>query len=67
MASSSPLGSASAQLTQADLRWLVCPVCHAQLQLAGEQIGCVGCGRRYPVVDGLAVLLAERALSSVLR
>jgi uncharacterized protein YbaR (Trm112 family) len=62
MASSSPMGSAPAKLTQADLRWLVCPVCHGQLQLAGEAIRCVGCQRRYPLVDGLPVLLAGRAL-----
>jgi hypothetical protein len=62
MASSSPIGSAPAKLTQADLRWLVCPVCHGLLQLAGEAIRCVGCQRRYPLVDGLPVLLAGRAL-----
>ena len=51
-----------AKLTQADLRWLVCPVCHGPLQLAAETIGCTACGRRYPLVDGLPVLLANRAL-----
>jgi len=54
--------SALATLTQADLRWLVCPVCHGALHLAGEAIGCAGCARRFPVVDGLPVLLADRAL-----
>jgi uncharacterized protein YbaR (Trm112 family) len=62
MASSSPMGSVPAKLTQADLRWLVCPVCHGQLQLAGETIRCAGCQRRYPLVDGLPVLLAGRTL-----
>ncbi|HEX4652455.1 MAG TPA: Trm112 family protein [Granulicella sp.] len=75
MASSYPLGSAAAanpaqlaKLTEADLRWVVCPVCLGSLhlagegQLAGEAIRCVGCQRRYPVVDGLPVLLANRAL-----
>jgi uncharacterized protein YbaR (Trm112 family) len=51
-----------AKLTQADLRWVVCPVCHGALQLAGEAIQCAGCQRRYPVVDGLPVLLGDRAL-----
>ncbi|HEY2036612.1 MAG TPA: Trm112 family protein [Steroidobacteraceae bacterium] len=65
MASSSPSdsGCAPAKLTQADLRWVVCPVCHGPLELSGEQIACLGCRRRYPVVDGLPVLLADRALS----
>ena len=49
-------------LTQKDLRKLVCPVCHAALQLEGETILCTGCGRRYPVVDDIPVLLAERAI-----
>jgi len=69
MASSTSLGSAAAaklarqaKLTQADLRWVVCPVCHGTLQLAGEVIHCAGCQRRYPVVDGLPVLLGDRAL-----
>jgi uncharacterized protein YbaR (Trm112 family) len=62
MSSSPSSGSAPATLTQADLRWLVCPVCHGALHLAGEVIGCAGCARRYPVVDGLPVLLADRAL-----
>ena len=37
-------------LTQQDLRTLVCPVCHAGLQLEAQAILCTGCGRRYPVV-----------------
>jgi uncharacterized protein YbaR (Trm112 family) len=54
--------SSASKLTQADLRWLVCPVCHGPLELAGEAIACGGCKRRYPLVDGLPVLLADRAL-----
>ncbi len=50
------------RLTQQDLRALVCPVCHAALQLEAQAILCTGCGRRYPVVDGIPVLLAERAI-----
>jgi uncharacterized protein YbaR (Trm112 family) len=49
-------------VTQQDLRTLVCPVCHAALQLEAQAIRCTGCGRRYPIVDGIAVLLAERAI-----
>jgi uncharacterized protein YbaR (Trm112 family) len=47
-----------------DLRWLVCPVCHDSLQLTSNLVCCEGCGRRYPIVDGIAVLLADRAISS---
>jgi hypothetical protein len=54
--------------TQHDLLRLACPVCHASLQLQSGHnleaaaILCTGCARRYPIVDGLPVLLAERAL-----
>ena len=49
-------------LTQDDLRWLVCPVCHAALTVQDEGIRCKDCGRVYPIVDGLPVLLASRAI-----
>lgn len=45
-----------------DLRWIVCPVCHGALERQAESVRCTGCGRRYPIVDGIAVLLAQRAL-----
>ena len=45
------------------LEQLACPVCHGGLRLAmpEENIVCVGCGRAYPLVDGIPVLIAERA------
>lgn len=57
------------RLTQAHLHLLCCPVCHADLAFAAgltseaapQAIDCTGCGRRYPIVDELPVLLAERA------
>jgi len=48
-------------LTVEDLRWVVCPACRSALRVEGESIACAVCGRRYPVVDGIAVLLVERA------
>jgi uncharacterized protein YbaR (Trm112 family) len=58
---SGPASSQAARLTQADLGWLVCPVCHGALELASPNIACAGCGRQFPIVDGLPVLLADRA------
>ena len=55
-------GAATRRLTQQDLKHLVCPVCHAALQLESNAIACTGCARRYPIVDGLAALLPDRAL-----
>lgn len=50
-------------LSEQALRLLACPVCHAALTLlvAENLVLCAGCGRRYPVRDGLPVLLASAA------
>ena len=40
---------------------LVCPVCFAVLRFSDAAVECSGCGRSYPVVDGIPVLIAERA------
>jgi LSD1 subclass zinc finger protein len=49
-------------LTADDLRWLVCPVCRQPLQLQADAVRCTGCARQFPIVDGIPVLLAERAV-----
>jgi uncharacterized protein YbaR (Trm112 family) len=45
---------------------VVCPACWGELrgksELGAETLRCVACGRRYPVVDGIPVLIVERAL-----
>lgn len=43
------------------LRILACPVCLAALEHHAERLSCVGCGRRYPIVDDVPVLLVEAA------
>jgi uncharacterized protein YbaR (Trm112 family) len=56
------------QITQDDLRWLACPVCRNSLRLEQTQgadshpIECNGCKRRFPVIDGLPVLLEARSV-----
>jgi hypothetical protein len=40
---------------------LVCPVCFGALAFSEAAVTCSGCGRRYPVVDGIPVLIASRA------
>jgi hypothetical protein len=45
-----------------NLRQLVCPVCHQTLQLEENAIRCQGCRRRYPIIDGIPVLLAEHSI-----
>jgi len=47
----------------ADLR-LICPECHGGLSLVEDQGGgleCEGCGRVYPVRDGVPVMLSAEA------
>lgn len=47
------------------LKLIVCPVCHGQLVLPGQAaidiVICLGCSRRYPIEDGIPVLLEARA------
>ncbi len=40
---------------------LACPVCRAPLRAEGEGLVCTKAGARYPVEDGIPILLAERA------
>ncbi|MGD0095830.1 MAG: Trm112 family protein [Terracidiphilus sp.] len=39
---------------------LVCPICLGELRLEETQLVCNGCGRAYPIVDGIPVLIPER-------
>jgi len=41
---------------------LACPACLGELRLDGDRLTCVGCGRSYPIVDGIPVLIADRAV-----
>lgn len=49
------------QFDAAVVQMLACPRCHENLIIEGEQLACGRCGRRYPIVDGIPVLIAERA------
>ncbi|MBT9332102.1 Trm112 family protein [Paracidobacterium acidisoli] len=45
------------------LKLIVCPACHEHMAADPDKqhVICSCCGRRYPVEDGLPVLLMERA------
>jgi uncharacterized protein YbaR (Trm112 family) len=43
------------------LELLVCPACRGEVKLEGDRIVCQACGRRYPVRDGIPVMLIEEA------
>jgi uncharacterized protein YbaR (Trm112 family) len=49
------------QIDAAVLDLLACPVCLGGLRIDEDRLACLVCGRVYPIVDGIPVLIAERA------
>jgi len=43
------------------LEILVCPACKGDLIEEGEELVCTVCGLRYPVRDGIPIMLVEEA------
>ena len=43
------------------LEILACPLCHAPVRPEDERLVCTQCGRRYPVRDGIPVMLLEES------
>lgn len=43
------------------LEILACPACKTEVRLEGDRLVCVRCGRRYPIRDGIPVMLVEEA------
>ncbi len=43
---------------------LACPACFGALHAEADRVVCAGCGRAYPVIDGIPVLIAGRAISA---
>jgi uncharacterized protein YbaR (Trm112 family) len=53
-------------LPDALIQALVCPVCHCALTAGPDSnahlwLHCEGCGRYYPVQDGIPIMLEQRA------
>ena len=46
---------------QATLTQLACPACYGDLCLESSRLLCIACGRAYPIVDGIPVLIIEHA------
>ena len=40
---------------------LACPDCHEPVVEEGDEIVCTGCGLRYPVRDGIPIMLIDEA------
>ena len=45
------------------LQILACPACQGDLELKDNTILCTQCGKKYPVKNGIPVLLADEAQS----
>jgi uncharacterized protein YbaR (Trm112 family) len=46
------------------LEILACPVCKTDVQLEDGKIVCTKCGRRYPIRDGIPVMLTSEATTT---
>lgn len=40
---------------------LACPACHGSLDQQGDRLVCQQCRRRYPIEDGIPILLVDEA------
>ena len=43
------------------LEILACPACKTAVRLEGERLVCNSCNRRYPIRDGIPIMLVEEA------
>ena len=43
------------------LEILACPACQAPVRLEEDEIVCSGCARRYPIREGIPIMLIEEA------
>ncbi len=43
------------------LKILACPACKADIELKEGRIVCTKCGRKYPIRDGIPVMLIDEA------
>lgn len=43
------------------LEILACPACKAGVTLDADRLVCARCGRRYPIRDGIPVMLVDEA------
>ena len=57
---STPLSSEVSKVLSADLlSILACPACKAKVVLEESLLVCTNCGRRYPIRDGIPIMLIE--------
>ncbi|HEY1902257.1 MAG TPA: Trm112 family protein [Terracidiphilus sp.] len=60
-AAANPNLSFDVSVLESILGQLACPACLGDLRLADNRLVCAACGRSYPIVDGIPVLIVDRA------
>ena len=40
---------------------LACPACKGDVKLEDDKVVCSSCGRKYPIKDGIPVMLVDQA------
>ena len=48
-------------IDQSLLDILACPACRGDVKEADSKIVCLKCGRKYPIKDGIPILLVDEA------
>lgn len=43
------------------LKILACPLCKTDVELKNDKLICIKCKRRYPIKDGIPIMLVEEA------
>ncbi len=43
------------------LEILACPACKSDIRLCDDRLVCIKCGRRYPIKDGIPIMLIDEA------
>jgi uncharacterized protein YbaR (Trm112 family) len=56
-----PDPSHATALVESIIDQLACPACFGDLRMKENGLVCANCGRGYPAVDGIPVLIAERS------
>jgi uncharacterized protein YbaR (Trm112 family) len=56
-----PASPESPALDQSVIDQLACPACFGALHMETDSLRCGACGRLFPVVDGIPVLIPDRA------
>lgn len=52
------------QIDKKLLEILACPACKGEVQLEGERITCKSCGKKYPIKDGIPIMLVEESIKT---